>query len=85
MYTVCQVANTYHMSLLQAIPSSDRNGQIIGYRLMYNGTTVDVNVSSPTSAVLHDVACGTSLPIRIFSRTKVGASVFNSKLLILTG
>ena len=73
------------MSLHQAVPAIHRNGEIIGYRLNYSGAVVDVDVPSPTSAVVRDISCDASLLVTIFSRTKVGASAANATLLILPG
>ncbi|KAL8606384.1 hypothetical protein ACOMHN_020538 [Nucella lapillus] len=66
------------------LPADKRNGEIIGYQLHYNGTIFVENVTSPTSAVMANVACGSEISVRIFARTKVGPSKSNARLIINT-
>lgn len=67
------------------VPENQRNGIIIGYRLIFDQKTVDVNKESPTSAFIQDVNCSKAVPVRIYARTRIGASHTNSMLTIFPG
>ncbi|XP_076462013.1 uncharacterized protein LOC143294533 [Babylonia areolata] len=67
---------------LKGVPARERNGKIVGYQLVYNGSSHTVDRPSPTTALLHNVTCGAEFPVQIYSRTVAGRSRTNAMLYV---
>lgn len=64
------------------VPAQKRHGEIIGYRLVYNGTILDVEDENPMFAFLPFAVCGSDISVSIFSRTSVGLSTTSAEIYI---